>query len=103
MTDAKKVQWGCPECGIGVGADEDGLCSSCGETCFRTSDKWYVEALAAARLEGAESMGERAAKVVRAHRCSDWSGCECSGLCVSMIDDGLRAIDPSAVGGNADG
>ena len=47
-------RWGCPECGLGVGADEDGCCSTCGNGCFRTCDLWFTAALVSARAEAFE-------------------------------------------------
>jgi len=58
VTDPSKLtaeeRWGCPECGLGVGADEDGCCSTCGNGCFRTCDPWFTAALASARAEAFE-------------------------------------------------
>jgi len=66
MTNEDRARYGCPECGIGVSSDEDGLCSTCGNGCFLTSDRWFQEAIADARLDGVDRGLEDAARLLEA-------------------------------------
>ena len=61
MSARKRLDVGswCPECGPGVGVDEDGLCAYCGATCMGDGAD-----MALAALKGAKTPAEAA--VVRA-------------------------------------
>lgn len=100
MTDHKMgaEAWHCPECGIGVRADEDGCCAVCGRDCRVAPAQWTAEAIPIDSdfdnlIAGLIELKRAGARVVSIGTCSSEQFGRELWLCAWMIAATVLRID----------